>query len=80
MSALDGFAAGVFNVVFVLICMDLAGPGRISSYVGMAGTAINLGGTMSGFLGEFAAGLFGYSKTFLFMGLGVCVFAAALER
>ena len=80
MSALDGFTAGVFNVMFVLVCMDLAGPGRISSYVGMAGTAINLGGTLSGFIGEFAAGEIGYSTTFLYMGVSASALAMAVKR
>jgi len=77
MNAFDGIAVGLFNVVFILVTQDLVNPERLSSYIGVAQTAITLGGTVSGFVGEVLAGQVGYSATFALLGCGAaanCLF------
>ena len=80
MSALDGFAVGVFEVVSVLICADLGGSGLASSYVSKAALAANLGRTLSGLLGEVSARWLGYTRTFLAMGLAASAFTVAVGK
>jgi MFS family permease len=64
---LDGVSVGVFNVVFVLITADVAGPGRLSSYLGYSSAFITAGATLSGFCGELSASSTSYSATFAIM-------------
>ena len=69
MSLWDGAAVGIFNVIFIVITGDLAqGTGRFPFFVGVAATAVTLGGSVSGFVGEYLAEEIGYSKTFGAMG------------
>ena len=67
---LDGVGAGVFGTMYILVTSDLArGSGRFSLALGVTSAAMSIGGTVSGYLGEYLAQDFGYERAFATLGL-----------
>jgi len=66
---LDGVGAGIFGTMYILVTSDISGgSGRFSMTLGITSAAMSIGGTVSGYLGEFLADEFGYSNAFLTLG------------
>lgn len=66
---LDGIGAGVFGTMYVLVTSDLSmGTGRFNFMLGLTTTAVSIGGTVSGYLGQAFAEDFGYLHTFSIIG------------
>lgn len=67
---LDGIGAGVFGTMYILVTSDIsAGTGRFSFTLGVTTAAMNIGGTVSGYLGEALAQDFGYRQAFVILGI-----------
>jgi len=67
---LDGVGAGVFGTMYILVTSDIArGSGRFSMALGVTSAAMSIGGTVSGYLGEYLAQDFGYENAFATLGL-----------
>ncbi|RYZ94132.1 MAG: MFS transporter, partial [Proteobacteria bacterium] len=71
--ALDGFGAGVFGVLSILVVADLTkGSGRYNLALGAVATATGIGASLSNGITGFIVDAFGYDATFLFLaGLGL---------
>jgi MFS family permease len=64
--ALDGISAAVIGVMFPLVVVDLApGSGHVNLALGVAGTAVGIGASLSTTLGGYLADHFGTSLSFL---------------
>jgi MFS family permease len=64
--ALDGISAAVVGVMFPLVIVDLARKsGHVNLALGMAGTAVGIGASLSTTLGGYLADHFGTSDAFL---------------
>ncbi len=62
---LDGLAAGVYDVIWVLVAADVArGTGRFNLTLGLFAAAQGLGATASNFLAGFLAARIGFEATF----------------
>jgi len=65
----DGVGAGIFGTMYILVTSDISGgSGRFSMTLGITSAAMSIGGTVSGYLGEYLADEFGYNKAFLTLG------------
>lgn len=57
----DAVGAGIFATLYILITNDISGgTGRFSLMLGITSGAISLGATISGYLGQYLAGDYGY--------------------
>merc|ERR1712232_1060348 len=66
---LDGVGAGVFGTMYILVTSDISsGTGRFSFALGITTAAMNIGGTVSGYLGEALAEDLGYKEAFMILG------------
>jgi len=66
---LDGIGAGTFGTMYILVTSDIsAGTGRFSFALGITTAAMNIGGTVSGYLGEALAEDLGYKEAFMILG------------
>jgi len=66
---LDGVGAGTFGTMYILVTSDIsAGTGRFSFALGITTAAMNIGGTVSGYLGEALAEDLGYKEAFIILG------------
>jgi MFS family permease len=66
---LDGVGAGIFGTMYVLVTSDISGgTGRFSLTLGLTTTAMSIGGTVSGYLGQALAEDIGYRQTFVILG------------
>jgi len=66
----DGVGAGVFGTMYILVTSDISGgSGRFSMTLGITSAAMSIGGTVSGYLGEYLADKFGYNNAFLTLGV-----------
>lgn len=66
---LDGVGAGVFGTMYVLVTSDISGgTGRFSLALGLTTSAVNIGGTISGYLGQAIAQDYGYNHAFSTIG------------
>jgi MFS family permease len=64
--ALDGISGAVIGVMFPLVIVDLArGGGHVNLALGVAGTAVGIGASLSTTLGGYLADHFGTSNSFL---------------
>jgi MFS family permease len=62
---LDGIGAGTFGTMYILVTSDIsAGTGRFGLTLGLTTAAMNIGGTVSGYLGQAVAQDRGYLETF----------------
>jgi MFS family permease len=62
---LDGLAAGVYDVIWILVAADLArGTGRFNVTIGLFATAQGIGATASNVLAGFLAARVGFAATF----------------
>jgi MFS family permease len=76
--ALDGFAAGVFGVLSVLVVADLTrGSGRYNLALGAVATATGLGASLSNAVTGYIVTGFGFNPAFLFLA-ALAVLAATL--
>mmetsp|Transcript_37960 Transcript_37960/g.88323 ORF Transcript_37960/g.88323 Transcript_37960/m.88323 type:complete len:509 (-) Transcript_37960:112-1638(-) len=67
---MDGVGAGVFGTMYILVTSDISGgTGRFSMTLGITSAAMSIGGTVSGYLGEWLAEDFGYDHAFFVLGL-----------
>jgi len=65
----DGIGAGTFGTMYILVTSDIsAGTGRFSFALGITTAAMNIGGTVSGYLGEALAQDLGYKEAFMILG------------
>ena len=65
---LDGIGAGVFGTMYVLVTSDISGgTGRFGLTLGLTTAAMNIGGTVSGYMGQALAEDYGYRSAFLIM-------------
>jgi MFS family permease len=65
---LDGIGAGVFGTMYVLVTSDISGgTGRFGLTLGLTTAAMNIGGTVSGYMGQAFAEDYGYRSAFLIM-------------
>jgi len=83
--ALDGLAAGVYDVIWVLVAADLArGTGRFNVMLGVFAAAQGIGATASNVLAGFLAARVGFALTFdTLAGLAGCalvLFLAAMPE
>jgi len=66
---LDGVGAGIFGTMYVLVTSDISGgTGRFSLTLGLTTSAMSIGGTVSGYLGQAIAQDFGYRQAFTILG------------
>eukprot|EP00559_Dactyliosolen_fragilissimus_P008265 CAMPEP_0184856926 /NCGR_PEP_ID=MMETSP0580-20130426/2082_1 /TAXON_ID=1118495 /ORGANISM="Dactyliosolen fragilissimus" /LENGTH=464 /DNA_ID=CAMNT_0027352209 /DNA_START=66 /DNA_END=1457 /DNA_ORIENTATION=+ len=66
---LDGVGAGIFGTMYVLVTSDISGgTGRFSLTLGLTTSAMSIGGTISGYLGQALAQDVGYREAFLILG------------
>jgi MFS family permease len=82
---LDGLAAGVYDVIWVLVAADVArGTGRFNLTLGLFAAAQGLGATASNFLAGFLAGRIGFEATFFVLAAiaagGLAVFLLAMPE
>jgi MFS family permease len=76
--ALDGLAAGVYDVIWVLVAADLArGTGRFNATLGIFAAAQGVGATCSNVVAGFLAARVGFEATFFVLS-GIAVAALAL--
>lgn len=67
---LDAIGAGIFATLYILITNDISGgTGRFSLMLGITSSAISLGATISGYLGQALAEDSSYSYAIMFLGL-----------
>jgi len=67
---LDGIGAGLFLTLYVLVTSDISGgTGRFSLTLGLTTSAMSIGGTISGYLGQALAYDYGYEQAFVILGL-----------
>lgn len=66
---LDGVGAGFFGTMYVLVTSDISGgTGRFSLTLGLTTSAMSIGGTVSGYLGQALAQDIGYREAFGILG------------
>jgi MFS family permease len=66
---LDGVGAGIFGTMYVLVTSDISGgTGRFSLTLGLTTSAMSIGGTVSGYLGQALAQDIGYRQAFMILG------------
>lgn len=66
---LDGVGAGIFGTMYVLVTSDISGgTGRFSLTLGLTTSAMSIGGTVSGYLGQAIAQDYGYRQAFTILG------------
>merc|ERR1712021_306836 len=66
---LDGVGAGIFGTMYVLVTSDISGgSGRFSLTLGLTTSAMSIGGTVSGYLGQAIAQDLGYRQAFTVLG------------
>lgn len=62
---LDGVGAGTFGTMYILVTSDISGgTGRFGMSLGLTTAAMNIGGTVSGYMGQALAEDRGYLKAF----------------
>lgn len=62
---LDGVGAGLFGTMYILVTSDISGgTGRFGLTLGMTTAAMSIGGTVSGYLGQFLAEDYGYLSAY----------------
>jgi len=62
---LDGIGAGTFGTMYILVTSDISkGTGRFGMSLGLTTAAMNIGGTVSGYMGQALAEEKGYLHTF----------------
>jgi len=70
---LDGVGAGLFGTMYILVTSDISGgTGRFGLTLGMTTAAMSIGGTVSGYLGQYLAEHHGYLSAYwilMFMSL-----------
>ena len=67
---LDSLGAGIMGVLQILVTSDIAGgSGRFSLVLGVTTSAMCLGATMSGYLGQTLAADYGYEWSFFVLGV-----------
>jgi MFS family permease len=67
---LDGVGAGIFGTMYVLVTSDISGgTGRFSLTLGLTTSAMSIGGTVSGYLGQAIAQDMGYQQAFMILGV-----------
>jgi len=67
---LDGVGAGTLGTMYILVTSDISsGTGRFSMSLGLTTTAMSIGGTVSGYLGEALAQDIGYAEAFFILGV-----------
>lgn len=70
----DGIGAGVFGTMYILVTSDIsAGTGRFSLTLGLTTSAMSIGGTVSGYLGQALAQDHGYQNAFMILGFIACI-------
>lgn len=70
----DGIGAGVFGTMYILVTSDIsAGTGRFSLTLGLTTSAMSIGGTVSGYLGQALAQDHGYQNAFMILGFMACI-------
>merc|ERR1719491_267852 len=75
---LDGIASGVFGTMYVLVTSDISdGKGNFSLTLGLTTSAMCIGSTISGYLGQALAQDLGYSKALSILG-GMALIPALL--
>jgi len=75
---LDGVGAGIFGTMYVLVTSDISGgTGRFSLTLGLTTSAVSIGGTISGYLGQAIAQNYGYRQAFTILG-SMALFPALL--
>ena len=66
---LDGVGAGIWGTMYVLVTSDISrGTGRFSLTLGLTTSAMSIGGTVSGYLGQALAEDIGYRQAFMILG------------
>jgi len=66
---LDGVGAGIFGTMYILVTSDISGgTGRFSLTLGLTTSAMSIGGTISGYLGQALAQDLGYRQAFSILG------------
>ncbi len=76
---LDGVGAGIFGAITPLLIADLTkGTGRYNLAQGAVATAQGIGASISGLFAGVVVDHFGYSATFLSLGVAACVAFATL--
>lgn len=62
---LDGVGAGTFGTMYILVTSDISGgTGRFGLTLGMTTAAMSIGGTVSGYLGQYLAEDYGYLSAY----------------
>eukprot|EP00526_Cylindrotheca_closterium_P029228 CAMPEP_0113654560 /NCGR_PEP_ID=MMETSP0017_2-20120614/29221_1 /TAXON_ID=2856 /ORGANISM="Cylindrotheca closterium" /LENGTH=473 /DNA_ID=CAMNT_0000567715 /DNA_START=38 /DNA_END=1459 /DNA_ORIENTATION=- /assembly_acc=CAM_ASM_000147 len=65
---LDGVGAGLFGTMYILVTSDISGgTGRFGLTLGMTTAAMSIGGTVSGYLGQFLAEEYGYLSAYVIL-------------
>ena len=76
---LDGVGAGIFGAITPLLIADLTkGTGRYNLAQGAVATTQGIGASLSGLFAGVVVDHFGYSTTFLLLGVAACVALATL--
>ena len=76
---LDGIGAGIFGAITPLLIADLTkGTGRYNLAQGAVATTQGIGASLSGLFAGVVVDRFGYSTTFLSLGVAACVALATL--
>ncbi|KAL3945058.1 MAG: hypothetical protein SGBAC_000849 [Bacillariaceae sp.] len=65
---LDGVGAGLFGTMYILVTSDISGgTGRFGLTLGMTTAAMSIGGTGSGYLGQFLAQYYSYLSAYIIL-------------
>ncbi len=85
MQILDGIAAGIFGVLWVLVVADLTkGTGRFNFMQGAISTATGIGASLSNIMAGFIVKAAGYDAAFLTLagiaGVALLVFGLAMPE